>query len=927
MKRFSIKTIASSLVAAGVLAFSGNALAAGPLLICQNGQPYLWPAGGANVPFNPDQGGLGILNNAEAVARVEQSYQAWEDVASASISYQNNGLLPVDVDETNFAPFLNAAAPDGLSAIVFDEDGAIFDVLFGPGSGILGFATPEWASPATCEIIEGLSFLNGPAIGTVEGLLDLMVHEFGHYSNLAHTTVNGQLFIGVGDTSGPNPDNTFGLPPNPDNAEVIETMYPFLFGGIDQVSRTPNADDVASISQLYPEASFATTTATIEGSVFLGANRVTGVNVIARNVSNPFFDAVSAITSDFTDDFSQANPLTGVYTIRNLTPGAEYAVYVDEILAGGFSTPPASPLPGPEEFHSGALESSDGSTDIPNEFTTVSAAAGATASGIDVIFNSPQPGDDLNTGDDGNVQVALPFPYCIAGQAYDSVYINGNGFMTFGAPAEGLTFIESGAAFVTGPPRIAGFWDDLNVTEGGRIFYEIKGNEFFVTWENVPEFFFGGSNTFTIKITDNSKRCLPDGENTGVRPKWWDLNIHHYGLTSPDGLVGASAGSFATSGFETSVDLDDVSKNRTKGINMRSSAAVYEQFSFNVDIGDDSSFTFKGYSKEYADRFENNNSLADASIANLPFDTIPTRTKFSSIAPAAADIDFYRLKNKLRAGETLIAEVVTGQIDSVLGVFQCDNDSSKPAKSNPCDPATAQLVAFNDDANGLLSRIEYTVPEDGTYAIGVTFCCDYDFDGVDPGQGAPFDEGRYVLDVFTLPPGLLLLGDDDTAEVSLDFAFPFQGGSYTSVWVNSNGNLTFGEGDTDFSESIAELEAAPPRIAPLWDDLNPSAGGFITALGDGSSFTVSFTDISEFPAGNSNTFSVTLYPSGEIDIAYGNVDAVDGIVGVSAGDGSIGTAVDLSSGGPFSATGTTYEQFLFGSNEFDLSGLSISFEP
>jgi len=55
----------------------------------------------------------------------------------------------------------------------------------------------------------------------------------------------------IGDSSGPSPDNTFGLPAITD----VETMYPFYFGpgsGMASLAK----DDAATVSALYPEANF-----------------------------------------------------------------------------------------------------------------------------------------------------------------------------------------------------------------------------------------------------------------------------------------------------------------------------------------------------------------------------------------------------------------------------------------------------------------------------------------------------------------------------------------------------------------------------------------------------------------------------------------------------------------------------------------------
>jgi hypothetical protein len=699
-------------VLAALLSFAAAAFAGGPLEVCRPGVAYAWANGGANIPWNPDQGNLGPLSNAQAATLVGLAFGQWDAIPSASTSYLRGAPLPEDVTVENFFPYLFASAPDGLSAIVFDHTGEIFELLFGPDSGVLGFAGPEWLDPDTCHIAEGVSFLNGPVFTSVPVSLDIMVHEFGHYQNLAHTVVNGQIVLG--DTSGPTPNNTF---PIVSLVNRVETMYPFYFGTAAGFA-TPDKDDIGSLSSIYPAPGFFASTGTITGRV-LASNGLTpksGVNVIARNIANPMVDAVSSISGDMTRDYSPDSPLAGVYTLRGLTPGAQYAIFIDGIMDGGFSTPPAV-LPGPEEFYNAASESNNSSTDVPNQFTPVLAVAATPVDGIDIIFNRFTPGAPIFLSDDAAVELALPFRFRLCGATYEEIIVNANGTVTFGAPNS--DFSESVPEFLAGPPQIAGLWDDLNPAAGGTVTFEETNSSFTVKFIGVPEragpTTGTGANTFSITLKGLSL-----------------IDVNYGAMTAQDGLAGVTCGGAVTSGFEAPVDL---SAEAGSIITLAFQPAVYERFVAPTPTSPGSPNDLSNLTLQYTptsnyfDLSEPNNSLARARHVSLPFNTIPVRDFTELSTPD--DVDFFRFKAK--AGDVIVAEILNSQIDTVLGLYH---------------RASGSLLAVDDDSGpGPLSRIRFRVPVDGEYAIAVSSFPDFEFDG--GGEGGI---GRYILEIRVEPP-------------------------------------------------------------------------------------------------------------------------------------------------------------------------------
>jgi hypothetical protein len=203
------------------------------------------------------------------------------------------------------------------------------------------------------------------------------------------------------------------------------------------------------------------------------------------------------------------------------------------------------------------------------------------------------------------------------------------------------------------------------------------------------------------------------------------------------------------------------------------------------------------------------------------------------------------------------------------------------------------------------------------------------------GQGLRFQRnaaGGY--DVASIPATFreplgsrLRLQDDDAAVQEIGFGFPFFGRTFDRVFVNSDGNLTFGEADTASTDrDIARFLSGPPRVAPFFADLDPSAGGAVMVQSGASAFTVTWCKVPGYDVPQITTAQLTFLADGAVEVRYGpTITLADAVVGVSPGDTESFAPVDLTGPPPVAGGGAAVGERFAGQAQLDIVALSRRF--
>lgn len=573
----------------------------------------------------------------------------------------------------------------------------------------------------------------------------------------------------------------------------------------------------------------------------------------------------------------------------------------------------------------------------------------------------------LDLADDDSRKIELGFSFPFYGTAHTSVNVNSDGNLTFGA-GDGKSVDRSVSRFLTLAPRIAALYADLNPAAGGKVTYgKTSKTSFFVKWDGVPVYNSNGGNTVTIALDDSGKVTITAGTVT-AKAAVVGVSQGGQGNSAPEvDLSGKSGGEIGMAGtkavfegftaaktfdlggktltFTTSApdpgpdpdpnpNPDPGPTETTLSLADDATAKVALGFSFpffgksytDVYVNSDGNVTFGSGDGATAERSQSRFLTTLPRIGVLYGDLDPSKNGSVTVrhdGPSSVTISY---KGVPLWGQNAVSTAsvkldASGQVTLTYGSVSGSSYIAGLSKggagnsASPMDLSAAGAVGYGGTDNAF-----ETFGNGKAFDLAnktIVFTTDEDANpDPDPGPVVPSDTS-------------VSLGDDDTAAVPIGFNFPFFGKTYSTVYVNSDGNLTFGSGDgVTANRTVSRFLTGAPRVAILYSDLDPSSGGGVSYTQvDASTLQIKLASIPAWGGGGASSATVTLKSDGTIELSYDDVGVTSYIVGVSkGGSGNTGSQVDLAGADwaiPYTGYGALYQQF--GNGASLSSGAKITF--